>query len=197
MRSRIVRYVFLAVTGLIFSLPVGATDVNTAMLVNTCVGCHGPNGSSVGPATPSIAGMSKYAFIKAMQEGKSNQRPTTIMGRIARGYTDEQIEIMADFFSQQEFVRYPQQFDAKKVKHGAHLHNEYCESCHRYEGRKDEHDSGILAGQWMPYLKISLSEFMTTDRPSPTKMKKRMEYMVHFHGEESLEDLVHFYGSQQ
>jgi sulfide dehydrogenase cytochrome subunit len=83
------------------------------------------------------------------------------------------------------------------VKKGAQLHRDYCESCHRYDGRKDEHDSGILAGQWMPYLKISLSEFMTTDRPSPTKLTKRMEFMIQDHGEESLEELVHFYGSQQ
>ncbi len=108
MSTQLVKYILFSITSLVFSLPVMAVDINTLMLVNTCVGCHGPNGSSLGPATPSIAGMSKFAFIQAMQEAKNNERPTTIMGRIARGYTDQEIEMMADFFSKQQLVSYPQ-----------------------------------------------------------------------------------------
>ncbi len=196
MLSQILRYILFSIIGLIFSLPVMAVDINTLMLVNTCVGCHGPNGSSLGPATPSIAGMSKFAFIQAMQEAKRNERPTTIMGRLARGYTDEDIETMADFFSEQKLVVYPQQVNAEKAKKGARLHKYYCESCHRDNGRKDEHNSGILAGQWMPYLKISLLEFLS-DRPAPTKMNKRLEFIAESYGKDSIDELVHFYASQK
>jgi sulfide dehydrogenase cytochrome subunit len=196
MLTQILRYILFSITWLIFSLPVMAVDINTLMLVNTCVGCHGPNGSSLGPATPSIAGMSKFAFIQAMQEAKRNERPTTIMGRLARGYTDEDIETMADFFSKQKLVVYPQQVNAEKAKQGARLHKYYCESCHRDNGRKDEHNSGILAGQWMPYLKISLLEFLS-DRPAPTKMNKRLEFITENYGKDSIDELVHFYASQK
>lgn len=95
------KYILFSIILLIFNGPVLATDVNTLMLVNNCFGCHGPNGSSLGPATPSIAGIPKPSFIQIMQQIKTNQRPTTIMGRIARGYTDKEIEMMADFFSKQ------------------------------------------------------------------------------------------------
>lgn len=103
MSIKLLKYILLS--WLIFSVPVMAID--TLMLVNTCVGCHGPNGSSLGPATPSIAEMPKSAFIQAMQDIKANKRSTTIMGRIARGYTDKEIEMMADFFSKQKLVFYP------------------------------------------------------------------------------------------
>jgi sulfide dehydrogenase cytochrome subunit len=197
MLSQLLRYILFSITWLVFSLPVMAVDINTLMLVNTCVGCHGPNGSSLGPATPSIAGMSKRAFIQAMQEGKRNERPTTIMGRIARGYTDKEIEIMADFFSKQKLVVYTQQVNAKKAERGAIFHKYYCEACHRDNGRKDEHNSGILAGQRMPYLKISLLEFLNTDRPAPTQMKKRLKFLVDSYGQDSIDELVHFYASQK
>lgn len=94
MSTQLVKYILFSIIWLIFSLPVMAVDINTLMLVNNCVGCHGP-------AAHSIARMPKIAFIQTMQDIKSNKRPTTIMGRIARGYTDQEIEMMADFFSKQ------------------------------------------------------------------------------------------------
>lgn len=186
MSIKLLKYILLS--WLTFSLPVMAID--TLMLVNTCVGCHGPNGSSFGPATPSIAGMSKFAFIQAMQDIKANKRPTSIMGRIARGYTDKEIEIMADFFSKQKLVSYPQKVNVQKADIGAIFHKKYCESCHR------DH-SGILAGQRMAYLKISLLEYLNTDRPVPTDMKTALEFMIENHGKDSIDDLVQYYASQK
>ena len=69
------------------------------MLANTCAGCHGPNGTSLGPTTPSIAGISKEYFIQTMNDFKSGDRPSTIMMRISKGYSDEDIALMADYFS--------------------------------------------------------------------------------------------------
>ena len=39
------------------SAALAADLPSPAMLGNTCAGCHGTNGSSMGPATPSIAGI--------------------------------------------------------------------------------------------------------------------------------------------
>ena len=78
-------------------LLLGATHLSAAgatatMLADTCVGCHGPEGSSVGPAIPSIAGMSAEYFNTVMKEYKDGTRYGTIMNRIAKGYSDEEIE---------------------------------------------------------------------------------------------------------
>ena len=55
--------------------------------------------------------------------------------------------------------------------------------------------SAILAGQWMPYLQFSLADFHAGVRDMPRKMEKRMKKMLKKEGEESLDELVHFYGS--
>ena len=54
-------------------------------------------------------------------------RYSTIMSRIAKGYTEKEIELMADFFSKQPFVRMKQPYDKKKAKLGKKLHKKYCE----------------------------------------------------------------------
>lgn len=190
-------YVLLVLTGLMINLPASALEATAqaSMLVNTCVACHGTDGSSVGPATPTIAGMRKPLFIKAMQDVKSGKRPSTVMGLIAKGYTDEEIEIMADYFSKQDIVRYPQHVDAHKAQSGKALHKQYCDGCHKIDGQTQPLFN-TLAGQWMPYLKHRLSEFGSSDSSSPM-MTSTLEYFVQNNSEESLEELIHFYGTHK
>jgi sulfide dehydrogenase cytochrome subunit len=183
-------------SGLVFSMTSYAAEANPPLVASTCVGCHGTGGSSVGPATPTIAGISADTFVEAMQAYQKDERPSTIMGRIAKGYTEKELKVMADYFSQQNFVRYAQEVDAEKVKRGAKLHDEYCEKCHEEQGYVDEDGSAILAGQWLPYLQFSLADFHGGERDMSKKMRKRMEKMVKKQGEGSLEDIAHFYASQ-
>ena len=174
-----------------------ADTPSASMLANTCAGCHGTNGSSVGPASPTIAGISREYFIETMHAYKEGKRPATIMSRIAKGYSDSEIELMADFFSQQPFVRQPQQFDAKKADKGKKLHKKYCEKCHEDAGRSTEDDAGILAGQWEPYLRFSMEDFTSGKREMEKKMKKRVAELQKAHGDDGIDALIHFYASQQ
>lgn len=194
MTLRVAKYALL-VSGLTLSGSLFAGEM-PPMLAQTCVGCHGPNGSSVGPATPSIAGTEEETFVEAMRAYQKDERPSTIMGRIAKGYTDQELEIMANYFSSQEFVRYPQETDATKVNRGKALHDEYCDKCHEDNGFKDEDGSSILAGQWLPYLQFSLADYHSSQREPTKKMGKRLSKMVKEAGEGSLDDIAHFYASQ-
>ena len=64
----------------------------------TCNGCHGTDGVSKG-AAPSLAGKPSAQLEKAMLDFKTGKRPATIMDRIAKGYTDEEIKAMSDYFA--------------------------------------------------------------------------------------------------
>ncbi len=64
----------------------------------TCNGCHGTDGVSKG-AAPSLAGRPSAQLEKAMLDFKTGKRPATIMDRIAKGYTDEEIKAMSDYFA--------------------------------------------------------------------------------------------------
>ena len=79
-----------------------APDPNLARnLAASCANCHGTNGNSVG-GMASLAGMPKDAMIRSMQDFKSGKRPATIMHQLSKGYTDQQIELIAGYFAAQK-----------------------------------------------------------------------------------------------
>lgn len=194
-----------------------AETASQEMLAHTCVGCHGPDGNSVGPASPIIAGLSKNYLLGAMLAYKYDDsdkledvidkdpdfedvapfaRPSTIMGRIAKGYTEEEIKKLADYFAGKKFIPARQETDAGKVKVGAKLHDEYCEKCHEDNGRLAEDDTGVLAGQWVPYLHYAMQDYVSGAREMPKKMRSKVEETQEEHGKDAIDQLVHFYGSQ-
>ena len=69
-------------------------------LAATCANCHGTNGVSVGEVA-SLAGKPKDEIVRKMQDYKKGTVPGTIMPQLAKGYTDEQIEVVAGWFAAQ------------------------------------------------------------------------------------------------
>jgi len=83
------------------ALPAAAeVEKRARSLASTCAACHGTDGKSVG-GTAVLAGMDKAEFVKQMTSFKSGQRKVTVMHQHARGYSDEEIEKMAAYFSTQ------------------------------------------------------------------------------------------------
>jgi sulfide dehydrogenase cytochrome subunit len=79
-----------------------AQDVNLARnLAATCANCHGTNGNARGDMKP-LAGVSADKIIAAIADYKSGNQPATIMHQISKGYTDEQIKLIAAFFAAQK-----------------------------------------------------------------------------------------------
>jgi sulfide dehydrogenase cytochrome subunit len=166
------------------------------MLAETCVGCHGAGGSSAGPAIPSIAGIDKEYFVESMEEYQKGERPATIMDRLAKGYTEEEIKRMADYFNKQKLMPMEQTVDKKLASSGKKLHEKYCEKCHEEGGRVAD-GSAILAGQWMPYLTYSFDDFLSGHREMPKKMQSKMQDVKEKVGNDGFKQLTHFYASQR
>lgn len=179
--------------GLLLGTAQLAAAPTATMLADTCAGCHGTDGSSLGPATPTIAGMSAEYFKTTMDEYKKDVRKGTIMNRIAKGYSEEEIALMGDYFAAQEFVRYPQDVDPAKVEAGAELYDSNCGRCHDEKGALPDDDAGILAGQWLPYLQYSIADFKSGRRDMPKKMAKKVEKL----DDAELEAILQFFASQQ
>ena len=196
-----------------------APMASVEMLTGACVACHGPNGNSVGPATPSLASLPATYFIGAMLSYKHEtdieaaeaivdgdpaledvsifQRHSTIMGRIASGYSLDEIKSMASYFAGMNMAAAPQKFDSERANSGEALHTDNCEKCHEDGGRSTVDDMVPLAGQWAPYLRYSLADFHGGARDMPKKMKSRLKDVFQTNGEDGLADLVHYYASQQ
>jgi cytochrome c553 len=78
--------------------PMAAPD--GAAIASNCYICHGYRGISPSPI-PALAGLPKEDIQLKLQEFKSGQRQATIMDRIAKGYTDEQIAAVAAYLAAQ------------------------------------------------------------------------------------------------
>jgi len=70
-------------------------------LAATCANCHGTNGIRAGEVE-SLAGKPRDEIVRKMQEFKSGAKPATIMHQLAKGYTDQQIELVAAWFAAQK-----------------------------------------------------------------------------------------------
>jgi cytochrome subunit of sulfide dehydrogenase len=83
------------------ALPVLAQDALLARnLAATCANCHGTTGNALGDMKP-LAGMSADKIIALVADYKSGAQPATIMHQISKGYTDEQIKLIAGYFAAQ------------------------------------------------------------------------------------------------
>lgn len=77
-----------------------AQDTTAARsLAATCFTCHGSDGRSVGGVPPGLAGRDKGELLQTMKDFKAGKRPATIMHQHAKGYTDEQLELIAGYFA--------------------------------------------------------------------------------------------------
>ena len=72
-------------------------------LAATCANCHGTNGKAQkDTSVPGLAGMQAEVLVEQMQAFRNGTRPATIMHQIAKGYNDEQIKQLADYFASQK-----------------------------------------------------------------------------------------------
>jgi cytochrome subunit of sulfide dehydrogenase len=66
----------------------------------SCTGCH-PASTRVTSPVPRLAGLEHAAIVKAMQDFRSGQRAATVMDRIAKGFTDDEVQAIAAWYATQ------------------------------------------------------------------------------------------------
>ncbi|MBF0381911.1 MAG: c-type cytochrome [Magnetococcales bacterium] len=190
------------VGGMMFGTSKAEAGATGAMLANTCAGCHGTNGLSGGPAMPTIAGMPAEYLDTIMADFKSGDRPSTIMGRIAKGYDVKETALISKFFASKKWenaMSAPQSqnrtmIDAKKAKKGKKLAKKAkCGKCHEDDGMAQDEDTPRMAGQWVDYLIFKMQDLKNKhlDVPQPKKMAKRIKKL----SASELEAIAHFYAA--
>lgn len=153
---------------------------------------------------PTIAGMPANYLNEIMADYKSGKRPSTIMGRLAKGYTEKETEQISAFFAKQTWQNAesaPQStlatpVDAKLAEQGEKfVKKAKCAKCHEDAGVSQEDDTPRMAGQWLDYLRFKMQDFKNPDMeiPQPNKMKRQIKKM----SAEKLEAAAHFYANQK
>lgn len=168
-----------------------ASPPTPEMLSLACAGCHGTNGGSAGPTMPSLASQSKSAIVDAMKKFKSGERPATVMGRLAKGYTDTDFAAMGEYFSKQKFHATTQMVDAAKARKGSDLQEANCSRCHLDDGKDGKDDTPVMASQWLDYLKMQAALYDSGARKMPKDMADKWNKL----SKEDREALLHFFAS--
>jgi len=194
-----------ALLGLSVGSGAWAADVNK--ILDDCAGCHNKDGVSTESDVPTIAGFSAAYLSESLNRYKNKERhcpeakyhsgskkgQKTDMCSVAKNLSAADIKQLSQHYAGKKFVRAKQKFDPVLAKKGEKLHERSCEKCHENGGSSAKDDSGILAGQWMPYLQEALADFKNGKRPIDKKMKPKIEKL----DKADFDALVHFYGSQQ
>ncbi|MBS1189494.1 MAG: cytochrome class [Rhodocyclaceae bacterium] len=171
---------------------VQAAPATPEMLSNACAGCHGTNGVSAGFSMPSLAGQNRVAIAEAMKGFKSGERPSSVMGRLAKGYSDAEIEAMADFFSKQKAApAAAQSLDLAMVAKGKTLHERHCKRCHLESGKEFDENAAVVAGQWLKYLQIQMADYADGKRKMSEKKADKMKPL----SRDELEAIANYYAS--
>ncbi len=187
----------LALGGALAAAPAIAGPSHGEMLGTGCTGCHGPDGVSAGKGIPSIAGLDKFYFARVMVQFKNDERPSTIMGRIAKGYTDSELRTMAKYFGdlawggQRSVVETPASDEARQI------HDKVCAECHEQEGRHQDREMPRIAGQCPDYLFLALLQYRDPQGqaklPQPDKMLEALKPL----SDEQLLALSRYYATQK
>ncbi len=99
--------VFLFVAGLLCAsaaTPVLSADKISAgaKVAQSCMMCHGENGLSTMPGTPSLAGQSEIYLANQLRQFRDGKRHNEVMGVIAKPMSDADIDNVSAYFAQFE-----------------------------------------------------------------------------------------------
>src|SRR5687767_597459 len=81
-------------------VPASAVDVAPPGAA-ACSGCH-PISRRVETPFTRLVGRNAADIVTAMQEFRTGQRPGTIMDRIAKGFTDDEVKAIAAWYAAQK-----------------------------------------------------------------------------------------------
>ena len=188
-----INLVLLTIAAMSFASSVLAAELDD--LIKQCAMCHGMDGNSRLPSMPSFGGSSEKYFKYTMDAYKNGGRKSDLMKQFADNLTTEDIDKLANYYARQEYKSANQKFDSQLAQKGQELHNKYCAKCHDNNGRVDPHNYGILAGQGMAYLQLTLKEYSQGTRRVNPMMVKKLQRVESEVGPDGFTQLVHFYAS--
>lgn len=105
-KSRYYRYpkagllLLLVLTLQQFAYAEGNTELRAKVLASNCTTCHGPNGIG-SRKIPKLKGLNHQDIMESMRGFQNGEEKSTIMSRHAKGYSREELKLLADYFATQ------------------------------------------------------------------------------------------------
>lgn len=173
------------------SLVEGSYDAGEAKSI-VCGACHGPNGNSVNPAWPSIAGQHATYIVQQLQEYKNGGRTDVLMTSQAMTLSDEDMANLAVYYEAQAAAA-KSVLDPRSVDQGQALYRggnkdnstSACIACHGPNGNGNPAARyPAISGQYAQYTAKQLRDYASGTRKTDAPTKVMREIAVRLSDEE-------------
>ncbi len=152
-----------------------------------CAGCHGDQGVSSNPATPSLAGQDAQYLVAALRAYKNGARADETMKALAASLDDNALKNIAAYYAAQE-PRAPNIRPPLTAEQWA----ERCDRCHGLNGNSSDPGIPALSAQRVEYLETALRDYQTHARTRP-----EMIAMSDVLSEDDIKNLATYYSHQK
>ena len=154
-----------------------------------CLGCHGVNGNSSMPGTPSLAGQNARYIYLQLRDFQEGRRDNPIMSPMTAGLTRPEMQELANYFSKQKLSSKGFKADPEKAKLGkAKADETLCAMCHLGEF-VGQNEIPKVAGQNFDYVIKTLKDFKAKNR---TNDAGNMTSVASTLSEQDIENLGHY-----
>jgi cytochrome c553 len=139
-----------------------------------CAACHGPDGNSVNPEWPSLAGQHESYTVRQLQAFQDGRRQDPLMSPMAIGLSEQDMRDLAAFYAAQRPAAL--EADPEFVEHGQRLYLggdletgvTACIACHGPNGQGNPLAAyPVVAGQRATYAALTLNRYKSGDRLNP------------------------------
>ena len=158
-------------------------------LAAACAKCHGEDGNSTTPGTPSLAGQQPHYLVMAIQEYHQGERSAGVMESMLRDSSRLQLESLALYFAAQKPIR------RAKASRGDPAAGEpltaMCGGCHGAHGISIDSGTPSLAGQDAEYLAKAIKAYRTT------RKSWGMQRYVSALSDANIDDITAYYAAQE
>jgi len=165
-----------------------------AKKAEACAACHGPNGNSVAPQFPILAGQTARYLYLQLRDYKEGRRSEPLMDPVVQPLAREDMLDLAAFFAAQRPLATSFKADeARTVRGKAKADETLCTMCH-LGGFSGQNEIPRVAGQHYEYVVKQLRDFKarsrTNDAGSMTSVARTLS-------DQDIEDLGHYLASLQ
>ncbi|MDR4518018.1 MAG: cytochrome c4 [Nitrosomonas sp.] len=169
------------------AVAAGEAPKGQEIAAGVCAGCHGPDGNSIIPTFPSLAGQHAEYLLKQLvefkaEEGKTAVRHSDAMTPMVAALSKENMEDLAAFYAKQKATPGQATGDEDLLEmgsilyHGGNIENGVpaCASCHGPTGRGIPPHYPALAGQHALYTIAQLDLFNKGERTNDNGVMKQV-----------------------
>ncbi len=175
---------------LLAALFISAAHAQVEDRVKPCAACHGADGNSVIPGTPSIAAQPKVFLENYLVMTREGIRGSDVMQALLKGVPDRELVALAVHFSTLKAKAPAEKADPKLFNRGRDIASKNrCASCHEktYQGREQ---MPRLAGQREEFLAEVMLQYRQNRRPGGDTMMAAALYGI---PEADFKALAHYF----